>query len=220
MTGPLEIPRYGTVRKQTMRKEELLALWTDIRQRTSLPVITGELVTGLRALPDGSWAVVASGGERRAANVVLALGRRGAPRKLDVPGEDLSKVHYRLLEPEPFEGAHVLVVGGGDSAVESAIALAELGRCASVTISYRRSAFARCRDANKRRIDALVARGVVRTALPSDVVRIDDATVTLRRGSREAPIPNDAVIVQAGGTSPAEILSSFGIETITKRGET
>jgi thioredoxin reductase len=155
----------------------------------------------------------------RTANVLLGLGRRGTPRKLDVPGEEQSKVHYRLLEPEVFRGRHVLVVGGGNSAVESALSLADLGGCASVSISYRRAVFARCRAENRRRIDEYIGRGAVRPFMPSDVTNIGLSDVALRGEGGDIRIPNDAVIVQIGGTAPAELLQKFGIAVVTKRGE-
>ena len=139
-------------------------------------------VEGVEEERDGTWRLDTSAGPVRAANVLLALGRRGNPRKLGVPGEELSKVSYTLLEPDPFRGKHVLVVGGGNSAVENALSLADFGGCASVAISYRRGAFARCRAENKRRIDALIATGKVRPLLPSEVVRIDEREVVLTAG--------------------------------------
>jgi thioredoxin reductase len=103
--------------------------------------------------------------------------------------------------------------------VESAISLADFGQCASVAISYRRNAFARCRAENRQRIDELVQTGKVRALLPTEIARIEDQSVVLAAGAREAAIPNDAVIVQIGGTAPAELLRTFGIHVVTKRGE-
>jgi len=110
-------------------------------------------------------------------------------------------------------------VGGGNSAVENALALADFGACASVAISYRRNAFARCRAENRRRIDELIAAGKVRPLMPSEVVRIGPNDVVLTAEGKELTMPNDAVIVQIGGTAPAELLQKFGIEVVTKRGE-
>jgi thioredoxin reductase len=199
-----------------MNKEELVALGEEIRIHTRLPVATGELVEEIVADPDGAFEVRSTAGRRRAANVLLALGRRGSPRKLEVPGEDLPKVCYRLLEPEPFRGQHVLVVGGGNSAVECAVALADSGLCASVAISYRRSAFARCRGDNRRRIDEAIRTGKVQAHLPSEVRRISADEVHLDAGGQVLAL---AVIVQIGGTAPTELLARSGIEMITKYGE-
>ncbi len=219
MTGPLFLPGYGKIRKRTMSKEQLCRLWDDIREKTDLPVVTGELVTGIENAGD-SWKVrSATGGEHRAANVVLALGRRGSPRKLEVPGEDHPKVSYRLLEPEPFQGKHVLIVGGGNSAAECAIALGDFAGCKSVTLSYRREELARLRGDVKRRIEQLFKSKRVAAALPSTVKEIKDRTVVLANGPNKKEIPNDAIIVQIGGTSPNELLNSMGIRTVLKYGE-
>ena len=221
MTGPLDIPLYGRVKKKTMSKEELLALWHDIQAKTGLRPHTGKKVTSLERAGEGeAWVVKAEDGSRYdAASVLLALGRRGSPRKLGVPGEELSKVAYRLLEPRVFAGKHVLVVGGGNSAVESALLLVKDGGCASVTISYRRTKFARCRGDNRAAIEAAIAEGTMQALLPSEVQRIDPDAVTLRVAGERRVIRNDAVIVQIGGTAPAELLRSFGIQMVTKYAE-
>ena len=166
------------------------------------------------------WSLKTSTGPLRAANVLLALGRRGSPRKLEVEGEEQAKVHYRLLEPGEFKGKHVLVVGGGNSAVESALSLMDAGGCASVTISYRRAAFARCRADNRRRIDEAIAR----RSRASPHAEHGDLGAAGRGplgvdGKSALTLPNDAVIVQIGGTTPAELLGKFGIEVTTKYGE-
>ena len=219
MTGALDIPRYGKVNKRTMAKEDLVALWHEIRARTAPPLVTGELVEWLSLAADGMWVAHGSNGERRAANVLLALGVRGSPQKLGVPGEELPKVSYRLLEPSEFSGKHVLVVGGGNSAVESALALADAGGCASVAISYRRSQFARCRGSNRTRIAEAIASGRVRGLLETEVERVDHDRIELTTAAGPLTLLNDAVIVQIGGTAPSTLLKSFGIEVVTKYGE-
>jgi thioredoxin reductase len=220
MTGTLDLPVYGKVTGRQLSKEQLVALWQDIRSKLDPPLVTGELVTRLEQRSDGMWGVVSDRGVRHAANVVLALGGRGSPQKLGVPGEESSKVAYRLLEPREFQGKHVLVVGGGNSAVESALALCDDGGCASVSLSYRKSEFARCRADNRRRIDARVAEGAVRIFFGSEVSDIGERGVTLRdKGQGLAQLANDAVIVQIGGTPPARLLESLGIALTTKYGE-
>jgi thioredoxin reductase (NADPH) len=219
MTGDLEFALVGTVRRRKLSKEELVAMWHSIVEKTNMPIKTGVLVEGVIQETPEIWRLETSAGPVRAANVILGLGRRGTPRKLGVPGEEQAKVHYRLLEPDAFKGKHVLVVGGGNSAVESALALADFGGCASVTISYRRTAFARCRAEIRRRIDEAIQRGAVRSLLPSDVARIDETHVELSVEGRRVTIANDAVIVQVGGTAPAELLQKFGIDVVIKRGE-
>jgi thioredoxin reductase/NAD-dependent dihydropyrimidine dehydrogenase PreA subunit len=220
MTDVLDLPLYGKLKQTKMSKEQLVAVWDDIRAKLSPPLVTGELVERLELGPDGMWHVHSDTQMRRAANVVLALGVRGSPRKLEVPGEELSKVAYRLLEPAEYAGRHVLVVGGGNSAVESALALLDHGGCASVSISYRGSVFARCRGDNRRRIEDALAAGQVRSLLGTELRHIahDHVVLTGAQGQSHE-LPNDAVIVQVGGTPPAALLKSFGVEIITKYGE-
>jgi thioredoxin reductase/NAD-dependent dihydropyrimidine dehydrogenase PreA subunit len=219
MTGVLDFAIVGAVKKKTMSKEDLVDLWRSIVTKAKLPVKTGVSVEALHPEPDGMWRVETSKGVMRSANVLLALGRRGNPRKLEVPGEELPKVHYTLLEPDPFAGKHVLVVGGGNSAVETALSLSDFGRCASVSISYRRGAFARCRAENRRRIDEAIAASTVKALMPSEVLEIHESKVLLKTDNGQTTVPNDAVIVQIGGTAPAELLKTFGIDVVTKRGE-
>ena len=220
MTGPMDFPMYGRVTKRKMLKEELLALWEDIRKKTQLRVAIGELVERVESQPDGTWTVRSTGGAFRAANVVLALGRRGSPRKLGVPGEELSKVAYRVIEPEVFRDQHVMVVGGGNAAVESAFSLIDGGRCASVAISYRKNNFLRCREPNRKRIEAEISKGRLRAFLPTEVEQIFEDGIALRDTSgKQAVFPNNAVVVQVGGTAPTALLRDIGIELVTKYGE-
>lgn len=222
MTGDVSMPLYGRIGRSTMTKEQLADLLVDIRTRTGLAVREGEHVTAVEREANGDFSVRGTSRTFRGKSVLLALGRRGSPSKLGVPGEELSKVSYRLLEPEAFEGREVLVVGGGNSAVECALLLADAGTCKSVTISYRREAFARCRAENRRRIEEAIAERRVRPLMRSNVARIGEGDVLLRGEGLpggQIRIRNDAVIVQIGGTSPTELLGKFGIQLVTKYGE-
>jgi thioredoxin reductase (NADPH) len=225
MTGSFELPGYGSVRRKTMTKEQLLALWTDIRERISLDIQEGVRVEAIHA--DGpSWRLV---GDRvrgdsarwqdRAAAVVLALGRRGAPRELGVPGEQLAKVSYRLIEPEPFANQHVLIVGGGNAAADCAIALANARLCASVSISYRRPELARLRASVRKDIERCFADGSIVPLLATEVVSIDERSVTLNTPDGVRQVINDRVIIQIGGQPPSQLLRTIGIELVEKRGE-
>jgi thioredoxin reductase/ferredoxin len=220
MTGFLDFPMYGRVSKRKMSKEQLVALWEDIRETTGLQVAVGELVQKIEPAEDGNWLVSSTGGVFKTANVLLALGRRGSPRKLEVAGEEQSKVVYRVIEPEVFQDQHVLVVGGGNAAVESAFALVDGGKCASVTISYRKNNFARCRQPNRKRVEAEVGAGRLAALMGTQVEEIFEDRVTLRDASGELlSIQNDAVVIQVGGTAPTALLEDIGIEIVTKYGE-
>lgn len=218
MTGSFELPGYGAVRRRTMSKEELVRLWMDVRARTDLPVREGVRVERLIA-DRGRWQVCAVDWVGHAASVVLALGRRGAPRRLEVPGEDLPKVSYRMIEPEAFAGQHVLIVGGGNAAADCALALADSGVTASVAISYRRNELARLRASVRDRVETAFRAGTIVPHLGTQVTAIAPRAVVLRSAAGTSTLPNDAVIVQIGGTSPNDLLRSAGIDLIEKRGE-
>jgi len=218
MTGSFELPGFGTVRRKTMNKEQLVALWNDIRERTQLAVTEGVRVEEIQA-EGKAWRVRGATYNDRAATVVLALGRRGAPKQLGVPGEDLPKVAYRLLEPEPFAGKHVMIVGGGNAAADCAIALANAGVCASVSISYRRHELPRLRQSVRTEIDRCFAAGTIKPMLGTEVVSIAERTVMLRSSTGIEQVANDDVIVQIGGQPPSELLRSVGIELVEKRGD-
>jgi thioredoxin reductase/NAD-dependent dihydropyrimidine dehydrogenase PreA subunit len=219
MTGALDFAGYGTVRRKTMSKEQLLELWTDIRAKTGLEIKEGIRVETITAEGD-QWRLAAgTSWTDRAANVVLALGRRGAPKELGVPGEQLSKVAYRLIEPEPFANKHVLIVGGGNAAADCAIALAQAKICASVSISYRRPELARLRSSVKAEIDRCFKAGTITPLLPTEVTQIAEDHVMLKGPRGPQRIVNDRVIVQIGGQPPSALLKTIGIELVEKRGE-
>ncbi len=219
MTGLLDLPGYGTVRKRTMEKEELLHLWRDIRNRVGFDIREGVRVESIE--PDGNrWRVIAAdGSSTKAASVVLALGRRGAPRQLGVPGEDLHKVAYRLLEPQPFAGKHVMVVGGGNAAADCVIALADSKLPQSVSISYRRYHFARMRESVRQRFTQMIDDKMITPYLGTDIVDIATDHVTLKAHDGLVKVANDQLIVQIGGTSPSDLLRTIGINLVEKRGE-
>jgi hypothetical protein len=169
----------------------------------------GVRLTGIQG-EDGAFTLETSRGVLSARKVVLAIGRRGTPRKLGVPGEELAKVAYRLIDPTQYDGKRVLVVGGGDSALEAAIMLGEESS-AEVAISYRKPEFARCRPLNQQRIAALVAQGRVRTLMATEIERVNADEVTLRNGKGPVRLPNDYVIACLGGELPTAFLQSLGV---------
>ncbi len=217
MTSPAELPLVGKVRFTNTSKEELLKFWQDTERRLNLEFNYQERVHAVDALPAGGYLVRTAKGEYRAPNVLLAIGRRGTPRKLGVPGEELPKVVYRLIDPEQYRGQRVLVVGGGDSALEAAASVAE-AQAAGVTLSYRGEAFARAKARNRERVAAAQRSGSLAVFLNSQVRRIDAAAVTVEQQGRLLRLPNDAVIVNAGGVLPDEFLRSIGIAVDTKYG--
>lgn len=219
MTAPVKLDLVGTVRLGSeVQKEKLLEFWHQVVQRTGLALNFNERFERLDKLGDGSFDVQTSRGRYHARSVLLALGRRGTPRKLEVPGEDLPKVVYRLVDAEQYAGRNLLVVGGGDSALEAAIALADEA-AAKVTLSYRGAAFSRVKEKNRQRLQELEGKGRVRVLMESTVRRIDPAQVTLAlKGGSEQSLANDYVIVCAGGVLPTPLLKDIGIQFETKFG--
>jgi thioredoxin reductase/ferredoxin len=216
MTAPVELPLVGKVQFRNTSKEELLKFWTGACNNNGLAISYQERVEKVERQGD-VFVVRTSKGEHRAATILLGIGRRGTPRKLGVTGEELSKVVYRLIDPEQYRGRHVLVVGGGDSALEAAASVAELGD-ATVTLSYRGEAFQRAKQRNRQRVDAAIGSGQLKVLLNSQVKEIRQADVRLVQAGAELTLQNDIVIVSAGGILPNDFLKSIGIQVETKWG--
>jgi thioredoxin reductase (NADPH) len=216
MTAPVTLPLVGKVRFGQTAKEALLDFWKEVERKTGLAIRYHERVESITR-DGGSFVVRTTRAEYRTRSVLLAIGRRGTPRKLEVPGEDIPKVVYRLIDPEQYAGQDVLVVGGGDSALEAAASVAEAGG-RSVTLSYRGDAFSRAKPRNRERIAAAERSGRLRVLFKSQVQRIDPDRVILACDDREVELRNDAVIVSAGGILPSEFLRGIGVEVETKYG--
>jgi len=216
MTSPVTLPLVGRLRFGHTSKEALLEFWRGVERKMNLPMHYGERVESIGREGDG-FLVRTTRGEHRAASVLLAIGRRGTPRKLDVPGEALPKVVYRLVDPEQYKGQDVLVVGGGDSALEAAASVAENGG-RQVTLSYRGDAFSRAKPRNRERVAAAARSGRLQVLLESQVRRIEPSSVVLAFQGRELELANDAVIVSVGGILPAEFLQKVGVQVETKYG--
>jgi thioredoxin reductase (NADPH) len=221
MTAPVKLDLVGTMRLGTeVQKEKLLEFWHDIVGKTKLALNFNERFEGLEPRPDGTFDVRTSRGSYRTRSVLLALGRRGTPRKLGVPGEERPKVVYRLIDPAQYAERSVLVVGGGDSALEAAIALTAEPDT-TVTLSYRGEAFSRVKEKNRKTLDALAAKGRLSVLLNSTIRHIDESTVTIATADGDpTTLPNQHVIVCAGGELPTPLLRSIGIQFETKFGRT
>jgi thioredoxin reductase (NADPH) len=216
MTSPVNLAIVGKVKMGEISKEALLEFWQGIVGKTGLKVNFSEPMESIEKHGDG-YVVKTPKNEYRTRSVLLAIGRRGTPRKLGVPGEELSKVVYRLIDPEQYKGQSVIVVGGGDSALEAAIAIAEQPDT-SVVLSYRGDVFGRVKVKNRQRLDEAERMGKLKVALKSNVKHIHADSIVLETEGREEQLPNDAVIVSAGGVLPTDLLKKIGIEFETKRG--
>ncbi len=216
MTAPATVPLIGKVNLRQTSKEALLGFWQEVERKTGVKINYRERVEDI--VPDGDgFLVKTSRGEYRAHSVLLAIGRRGTPRKLGVPGEELPKVVYRLIDPEQYAGRHVLVVGGGDSALEAAASIAESGG-GSVVLSYRGESFGRAKQGNRDRLKRASEEGRLKVMLNSNVRQIAPDSVAIEQQGRILTLSNDAVIVNAGGVLPADFLRRVGIDIETKYG--
>jgi len=210
MTSPVEFPMYGKFKKTELSKENLLAFWDVVLNRADFNVRTGEKVEDIRKGDDGVFIVVSANNQYRARAVILALGRTGTPRKLGVKGEELPKVMYRLIEADHYINKRILVVGGGDSAVEAAMGLAyQVGN--KVTLCYRQAAFGRIKERNAQRIEESIRKGKVNVLFNSSPVEFKEESVVLDVSGARQEIPNDFVWIFAGGTPPNDFLKKIGV---------
>jgi len=216
MTSPAQLPCVGKVRFRETTKEKLMEFWQDVARQTKVVINYSERVESITSV-EGGFEVGTSRSSYHARTVLLAIGRRGTPRKLDVPGEESSKVVYRLIDPEQFKGRHVLVVGGGDSALEAAVSIAAI-EGTTVTLSYRSGAFSRAKSKNRDKVAQAEKEGRLTVLFNSNVVTIGTDWVTLQQQGREIRLENEAVIINAGGILPTAFLKSIGIEFETKFG--
>lgn len=210
LTQPVELPPWGSLDREEYSKERLLELLSQMVESHGLDVAFACEVTDVARRGEALVVRRRDGAELATRAVVLALGRRGSPRKLGVPGEELPKVMYRLLDAEGYAGRRVLVVGGGDSAVEAAIGLAEQPGT-DVTLSYRRDKLVRIKKKNEDRLLPLLDSGRVRALFSSQPVEIRPDEVLLAVGDETVTLPNDDVFVFAGGVPPFDFLRRIGV---------
>jgi len=210
MTSPVELPLYGKFNKMELSKEDLIALWKSLLEREDFKVRTGEKIEGIQKSADGTFAIVSNKAQYRARSVVLCLGRTGTPRKLGVQGEELPKVMYRLIETDHYINKRILVVGGGDSAVEAAMGLANQ-KGNTVTLSYRGEAFARIKERNSQRLQEYMRSGKVRVLFKSLPTEFHPEKAVLQIDGATHEIPNDYVWIFAGGEPPRAFLEKIGI---------
>ena len=216
MTAPVKLPIIGQVKMGEISKEALLDFWNGIVKKTGMKINFNERMENITKTDKG-FVVKTSKQSYNTRTVLLAIGRRGTPRKLGVLGEDMPKVVYSLIDPEQYRSMHVLVVGGGDSALEAACSIADEPGT-TVTISYRSEAFGRGKPKNRDRLQALEARGRLKVMLKSNVKSVTKDKVTLEHEGKLVELSNQAIIVCAGGILPTPFLKEIGIMVETKFG--
>jgi thioredoxin reductase len=218
MTSAMDLPLYGKIKLYETSKTELLELWNKVLDKSNITIKEHAKVESINPVNGHFKVITLTGEEISSAAVLLAIGRRGTPRKLNVPGENLEKVAYRLLEPELIEGKNILVVGGGDSAIESALLLADNNK---VILSYRSDAFARIKPKNSQKINEAIAKGLIDVRFKTNVLKIEkeEITMTTAAEGESVKIPNDLVYIFAGGELPTQFLQKAGINITKKFGE-
>ncbi|HFA47726.1 MAG TPA: 4Fe-4S dicluster domain-containing protein [Bacteroidetes bacterium] len=214
MTTYMDLPLHGKAKLNGASKAELLDLWYAVLSKNDITVHEQTKVDSIQPDGNGFKVCTAKGDEYWTQKVLLAIGRRGSPRKLNIPGEQLEKVAYRLLEPERIAEKKIVVVGGGDSAVEAALMLADENE---VHISYRKFAFSRIRHENRERLNYAVGKGKLKVIYNSNLVKIETDKVHLKTvAGEDMTLENDLVYIFAGGEMPMQFLKKTGVR-ISKR---
>lgn len=214
MAEPPEIPLYGPLYVSDGTKEALLSVWETIIANTGIRINTNERVD--RIIRQGeSFTVETKRGQYFTKFVVLAMGRRGTPRSLNIPGEDLGKVAYSLIEADTYKDKDVIVVGGGDSAIEAALALSK-GKQNRVTLVYRGDVMQRARDRNQKMLTDAAKEDRVKILLKSNVLQINADSAVIDIAGQKQTVKNDFVFIMAGGNSPEEFLQKVGVEIVEK----
>jgi len=216
MTAPVDLPMFGKVKFTETTKEKLLEFWQKVERDTGVKIKYKERVESITRKGEG-LEVKTTRGNYLTRTVLLAIGRRGTPRKLGAAGEELPKVVYRLIDPEQYRAHKVLVVGGGDSALEAAISISEEPGT-SVTISYRGGAFSRAKEKNRRKVKEAEKAGRLKVYFNSNVKSINETSVEIDESGTRVDIDNDDVIVNAGGILPTAFLKDVGINVETRYG--
>ena len=218
MTQPVMLPIVGRVEMYDISKEDLLGFWLRILNEQQLKVNFNERMEAVTKTATG-YELKTSKATYQTANILLAIGRMGTPRKLDVEGEEQAKVVYRLTDPEQYHNMHVLVVGGGDSALEAAITIAEQAGT-TVTLSYRSEAFGRVKPKNRARLEQAEISKRVTVHMQSNVQEILAKTVKIEIADKKVVvIANEAVIICAGGVLPTPFLKEIGVMVETHYGK-
>jgi thioredoxin reductase/Pyruvate/2-oxoacid:ferredoxin oxidoreductase delta subunit len=192
-------------------KDEFLQLVQEAVERHDLNIKEGTDVSRVRKLKDGTFEVEIKGGSPfPCRNVLVAVGRQGQPRLLNVPGADMAhKVTYRFHTVEDYKNKNVLVVGGGNSAIEAALMLKDANK---VTLAYRGDNLYRAKEENRQLIDEAIAAGELTALFESNVVEVRENEVDIDVAGTTSTIANDNVVIQIGSLPPIDFLHDMGLE--------
>lgn len=216
MTAPMDLPLHGKVKLYETSKSQLLSLWKEVLSKHQIEIQENTKVETIEEDGHNFRIHTLQGETFHAHKVLLSIGRRGTPRKLGVSGEDLQKVAYRLLEPEDISGKKILVVGGGDSAVESAMLLMKQNQ---VVLSYRGESFKRIKPKNAESLKEAMGLSMLDVRFNTQVKSIQEKDFILSEGDKEVTFENDLVYIFAGGELPTQFLEKIGIMITKKFGE-
>jgi len=210
MAEPVMIPVYGPLWMEDTSKESLLDRWQEIIQATGLKIQEDEKVLHVTQA-ETHFVVQSSKGEYKGARVVLAVGKRGSPRKLGVPGEDSAKVAYSLQDADSYKGKSICIVGGGDSGLEAACGLGRPDLGNKVSLVHRLGDFGRAKPRNQKKIKKAMDEGRVKCYFTAAVTEIREQAVLIKTGEAIEEAENDFVFVMVGGESPNKFLTECGI---------
>ncbi len=219
MTSPMDLPLFGKVKLFETGKSELLDLWGKVLDKNDISIRENAKVESISRV-NGHFSIETLNGEEYTSKyVLLAIGRRGSPRKLNIPGESMEKVAYRLIESEYIMNKNIVIVGGGDSAVESALLLADKN---TVTLSYRKDVFQRIKPKNNERITEAISQGRIDVRFNSnlELIEKDEVIISEGEGAEKSRLKNDLVYILAGGELPTQFLEKMGVQITKKFGET
>jgi thioredoxin reductase len=218
MTSAMELPLHGKVKFYETSKTELIDLWNEVLTKNDIEIKENTKIDHIEKKKNQFIIQTAKGEIFTSRKVLLAIGRRGTPRKLGVSGENTEKVAYRLLEAESIEGKNIMVVGGGDSAIEAALLLADQN---TVQMLYRGRAFNRAKPKNESKIKQAIENGKINVRFHSNITYIDERGINIKEDAleEESFLPADRVYIFAGGELPIQFLQKSGIEITRKFGE-
>lgn len=215
MAEPVDMPIYGPLWVGDTTREKLLEAWDSILEKTGVNITTGAQLEDIQG-SDGDFKVMASGKQYGCQKVILALGNRGVPRKLGVPGEDGPNVYYNLLDAAEFNGCTATITGAGDSALEAALSLVRQ-QC-RIRIVVRGDGFPRAKAKNRTRILQAIEDNEITAFFNSRITTIEAGTVSIAGPASRPPqqLPNDHVFIMIGGELPVQLLEKIGIAVIEK----
>ncbi len=210
IAAPDDYQQHSDLKINNGIKESLLDELNEQIKNIELPIKEGVMVERIEK-EKNHFNILTSERNYKALRVILAIGKSGNSRMLNVAGEDLPKVYNRLFDPNDAKNENVLVVGGGDSAIETAIAVSHCAN--SVTLSYRKPSFARPKQQNEQILKELVKQGKVKLLLETNVKEIKENSVILSdKNKKEIEVENSMIYTMIGKELPTDFFKRSNIK--------